>query len=609
MADRPEDAILAHYDRALRQYGDTAQGALWPNAKDRLVRYDVMLDVIANRGEEPIVLCDLGCGTGELLARIRERDLRNIIYIGVDRSREALAFARAKFPDATFHELDVTAPGADLTRMDCDYLVANGLFTVKHVMTHEQMRNFLETTIRNVWPRVRRGIAFNVMSKVVDWEREDLFHASMDDMAQLLHGLAGRRVRMRADYGLYEFTCYAYKHDDSLPSGWNAGVDAHDSAPAEVVRVMRPLLPKAEKLRPYLERIDASRIYSNFGPLVIEFEGRLTRHFGLPAGGMVTSSTGTAGLVGAILAQAGRARPDRELALMPAFTFVATAVAAQLCGYSPYLADVDANNWLLDPEKLLKHPQLDRIGVVIPVAAFGRPVLQAPWRAFYDKTGIPVVIDGAAGFEAISAHPERYLGPIPVMMSLHATKSMATGEGGCVATTDIGLAALIGQAFNYGFHYTRDSCSASTNGKMSEYHAAVGLAEMDGWEQKKQAFRNVVASYHRQIFAAGLGSRLVTAPDICSSYVLFRCADAAESQRVQDGLRLQGIEYRLWYGQGLQQQTYFATCEHDDLSVTERIAPCLLGLPMATDLTDAMIAQVVQGLRNGLAGIASPRKI
>ena len=48
-----------------------------------------------------------------------------------------------------------------------------------------------------LWPHVRRGLAFNVMSKVVDWEREDLFHLPMDDSACLLHRLAGRRVYAR----------------------------------------------------------------------------------------------------------------------------------------------------------------------------------------------------------------------------------------------------------------------------------------------------------------------------------------------------------------------------------------------------------------------------
>lgn len=224
MADRPDEVILARSDAALRAYGDSARGANWPNEVDRRVRFDVMLDVIQARGASPVVLCDLGCGTGELLAHLHRRGLRDIEYVGVDRSRLALEQARGKFPGVRFLELDVNDAAAGLDALACDYLVANGLFTVKWELRQAQMRAFVEGTIARVWPQVRRGIAFNVMSPVVDWERDDLYHAPMDELARFLHGLAGRRVRFRADYGLYEYTAYAWK--TPAPERALTGLDA-----------------------------------------------------------------------------------------------------------------------------------------------------------------------------------------------------------------------------------------------------------------------------------------------------------------------------------------------------------------------------------------------
>lgn len=588
MTDRPDDVIVAHYDQALRQFGDSPQGALWPNAKDRQTRFDVMLDVLSERTGQSLVLCDLGCGTGELLARMRERGISGVTYVGVDRSEVALTFARAKFPGVQFLHLDVNDPDSDLSQIDCDYLVANGLFTVRHVVNEAQMAAFVDSTIRRVWPHVRAGIAFNLISNVVDWRRDDLFHASMDDIARLLHELAGRRVRIRADYGLYEFTCYALKPPVPAPV-----VVPTDDGP---VRVLRPRLPLADQLLPYLRRIDDSRIYSNFGPLALHFEARTALHFGLDVGNVVSASTGTAGLVGAILATAGRATNTRRLALIPAYTFVATAVAVQECGYQPYLLDVDASTWMLDPERLLDHPCLDRTGVVVPVAAFGQKLDQAGWLRFRERTGIPVVIDAAAGFEMVSDNPADCLGSIPVVLSFHATKSLATGEGGCVASTDRGLIAQVCQCLNFGFLFTRDSQSPSINGKMSEYHAAVGLAELDGWMSKQSAFRGVVANFKAIASAAEIWHRFKTAPDICSSYILYQCDSVAHAERVQAALTADQIEYRLWYGLGLQNQTHFADAPRDDLSATERIAPCIVGLPMASDLDHASIARIVRAL-------------
>jgi SAM-dependent methyltransferase len=210
-AETPGDLLLRRYDEMLRRHGDTAEGAHWPNEADRRLRFDVMLDLMGTRRNEPGVVCDFGCGTGELLAHLQQLGLNQLSYVGADRSALALDHARRKFPQARFVQIDVIDPVAPVEVLACDWLVCNGVFTVRWQVDEEQMWRFLAATLTRLWPLVRRGMAFNVMSKAVDWERDDLFHASKDRMALLLHGLAGRRVTFRADYGLYEYTAYIYR--------------------------------------------------------------------------------------------------------------------------------------------------------------------------------------------------------------------------------------------------------------------------------------------------------------------------------------------------------------------------------------------------------------
>ncbi len=215
-AGSSHDVLIEHAEENLAKHGDTHLGAGWPILADRHRRFDVMLDIMLQRPAAAVRLCDLACGTGELLSRIRQRNIANIDYIGVDRSEKALGLARRKHPDAAFLNLDVSDAGSDLSPRACDYLVANGLFTMKLDMSDEVMWAFLETAVRRVWPLVRKGLAFNVMSKIVDWERDDLFHVPMDKTARLLHSLAGRHVMIRADYGLYEYTAYAFRGDPAI---------------------------------------------------------------------------------------------------------------------------------------------------------------------------------------------------------------------------------------------------------------------------------------------------------------------------------------------------------------------------------------------------------
>src|ERR1700730_4022064 len=104
------------------------------------------------------------------------------------------------------------------------------------------------------------------------------------------------------------------------------------------IPVMRPKLPVTESIAPYLRQIDASRIYSNFGPLARALERRLAEFFGLPLGSAVSIANPTLGIPLPLSAQ--HPKPG-SLCAIPAWTFAATAHAATLAGLIPYFVDVD----------------------------------------------------------------------------------------------------------------------------------------------------------------------------------------------------------------------------------------------------------------------------
>ena len=363
-----------------------------------------------------------------------------------------------------------------------------------------------------------------------------------------------------------------------------------------VVSVLRPTLPTAEKLLPYLRRIDRSRVYTNFGPLNAEFEDRLTHLICESGAEVVTANSGTAALAGAILAVAGRAQRDRPLALLPSFTFVATATAVEMCGYAPHLADIGAESWMMDPAIALASPALSAVGVVVPVAPFGRLVPQAQWLDFQTKTGIPVVIDGAASFDSLFGSTKASPGDVPVALSFHATKSFGVGEGGCVVLGDAALARRVRQVLNFGFYGSREARTPHLNGKFSEYQAAVGLAELDEWPQKHARLAAVANEYRRCLAGTSLATSLIATPDISSSYILLCCDGAVQAERIQQALTEQRIDTRRWYGYGLHRHHYYAGITRDDLSVTARLAPTLIGLPLATDLSGEVIRRIADTL-------------
>jgi dTDP-4-amino-4,6-dideoxygalactose transaminase len=286
---------------------------------------------------------------------------------------------------------------------------------------------------------------------------------------------------------------------------------------------------------------------------------------------------------------------------MPSFTFVGTAVAAEHCGYAPYFVDVDPADWILDPLALANHQLRDRTGVVIPVAAFGRPVRAAAWQRFRRDTHIPVVIDGAACFEALTSEPDALIADVPVAVSFHATKSFGVGEGGCVVSRDAALIERVARALNFGFSGSRISSGASANGKMSEYHAAVGLAALDVWSETQASLRRVADEYRSQFADANLQDRFVGAPTVAGCYALFQSASATEAKHVRQCLTAANVDFRLWYGEGLHRQPAFADAGHDDMPTTGTLAEHILGLPAAVDLTSGAISRVVAAIIEAVA--------
>lgn len=367
------------------------------------------------------------------------------------------------------------------------------------------------------------------------------------------------------------------------------------SKPAEnLALVQRPLLPTSEHLQQYLERIDASRWYSNRGPLAWELEGRLAKVFGGSDQNVVTASSGTAALEAAILVAAGPAKAERPLVLLPSYTFIATALAAIRCGYQPYFIDVDSDTWMLDPEQIAQNPICAQAGLILPVAAFGKRPDMTGWETLQSSLGIPVVFDAAASFEHLLQAPELVSTSIPMALSFHATKSFSTAEGGAILWDDPEALTRVAQMTSFGMNEDRSCFYPGLNGKLSEYHAAVGLACLDEWASRADSYRKIADAYQHCAKAANLQSRIITAPNISSAYVLLSCRDATTSDTIEAYLCAAGLGVRRWYGLGLHKEPVFADIKSGPLPVTEMLAAHHLGLPAAIDLSPEDIAFVVQ---------------
>jgi SAM-dependent methyltransferase len=209
MDSRPCSTIVAHYESCLEKHGDNHLGVDWPSAKDAETRYRVMLDVINKDSQGAVSLLDFGCGASHLYEHILHRGRRDIEYAGLDLSPKFIRLSREKFPEIQYYCCDILADPSSAPEFD--YIVMNGVFTEKRSLSFDEMLAYFQALAAAVFSKARIGIAFNVMSKHVDWERDDLFHLPFDTLADFLARRLSRRFVIRSDYGLYEYTTYVYR--------------------------------------------------------------------------------------------------------------------------------------------------------------------------------------------------------------------------------------------------------------------------------------------------------------------------------------------------------------------------------------------------------------
>ena len=209
--EQPYQSLVRMVEDLYAEHGDTHRGLGYPKVEGFAARYRVYLDLIrgAKAGEECSLL-DVGCGTARLLDLIKSLGRTEIAYRGVDLSPKLIKAAREKHPEADF------ACGDPLELEEIwaarpDYVVFGGIFTCRLQMSVEQMTAYMIRLLGLAFSHCQRGLAFNVMSQHVDWQRDDLFHVPFDRMAEILQTNFSRHYLFRADYGLYEYTVYLYR--------------------------------------------------------------------------------------------------------------------------------------------------------------------------------------------------------------------------------------------------------------------------------------------------------------------------------------------------------------------------------------------------------------
>jgi dTDP-4-amino-4,6-dideoxygalactose transaminase len=365
--------------------------------------------------------------------------------------------------------------------------------------------------------------------------------------------------------------------------------------------LIKPDLPAFDAVSGQFEEILCNGRITNFGRYVQQFEAETGAFLNAST---VALSSGTVGLIFSLSAL-GLERGAKVI--LPSFTFVATAQAILAAGGVPLFAEVE-DDLTLSPadvaQLLAKH---DDVGAVIGVHMYGLPArvreLEALVAAESARRGrkIPLIFDAAHAFgSSVGGQVVGGFGDAEVF-SLSVTKVLVSVEGGLVSTKHPEVAAKIKSMRNYGIQSNYNAHFAGLNGKMSEFHAIVGLYNLKRFDSLMDE-RQKKAAYLRDEIEKSTVFRLSCWPEnVRHTFKDFTIMLSPEAQPKRDALMRfladSGIETRAYFYPPVHEQDYFRQYADRPLPRTESLSRRVITLPFFTTISEPEMEFLVESLK------------
>ena len=350
-----------------------------------------------------------------------------------------------------------------------------------------------------------------------------------------------------------------------------------------MIPVLKPKLPTLTQVSTYIQRMDESNIYTNFGPLASELEERYARKFGIEVNRVVSFTNATLAIQGCI------AISSATRWLCPDFTFAATAHAILQAGKYLYLGDVSEVDWKLNLKSIDFYES--NLGIV-PVMPFGAPVNLGDYISWSN-----VVIDAAASLGSTITGLNEMSDQHFVVYSLHATKVLGAGEGSLVICGSKDAAQELRSWSNFGFFGSRNSRRIGTNAKMSEVSAAYGLASLDNYADEASEW-NESLMIKNQLLGQVQGLNFSDTYPGFRPYWIYDCNDT-DAIKLQSHLAAKNIDSRFWWTSTISSMPAFqGEFKSNGISeVAQALATRLLGLPMWRGISKNQLQSIVDEIK------------
>ncbi len=360
-----------------------------------------------------------------------------------------------------------------------------------------------------------------------------------------------------------------------------------------MIPIARPLIGEEEKAA-VLAVLESGQLAQ--GKVVAEFEEAFAAYCGVRHA--IATSNGTTALHVALLAHG--IGPGDEVITSP-FTFIASANSILYVGARPVFVDIDPVSFNINPD-LIESAITPRTRAIMPVHLFGNPAHMAHICQIADRYGLIVIEDAAQAHGAEEGG--RRAGSFGTgCFSFYPTKNITTGEGGMITTNDDRVAERARLIRSHGMRRRYYHEMLGYNFRMTDIHAAIGLAQLPKLEDFNRR-RIANAAYlserlpaHRvQVPTVRPGTR-----HVFHQYTV-RVLAPLDRDELRDRLASAGVGSEVYYPVPVHKQQVYAELGYGDQSFpqAERAAREVLSLPVHPALTQDELDAIASAVRNSV---------
>lgn len=335
------------------------------------------------------------------------------------------------------------------------------------------------------------------------------------------------------------------------------------------------------------------------GPKVTEFQTHLEAYTG--AKHVITVGNGTDALQIALMGLG--LKPGDEV-ITPTFTFIATAEVVALLGLTPVVVDVDWDTMNMDVDAV-RRAITPRTKAIVPVHLFGQCANMEELMKLAKEHHLYIVEDACQAIGArytFSNGESKQAGTMGDIgcTSFFPSKNLGCyGDGGAIFTNDDELAARMRAIANHGMVVRYHHDMIGVNSRLDSIQAAVLDAKLPHLDAYITA-RQQAAAYYDKAFA-NHPKILVPGHQKNSTHVFHQYTLRVvgyDRDRLREQLSERGIPAMIYYPVPLHQQKAYLDSRYKDgdFPVAERLAGCVLSLPMHTELDEEQLNYITSNI-------------